>query len=209
MTGRSTWLFSGLVAAIHLILLGSFSEAGSGATLSAGKSVRSTVQVIYQLAAAANLQIGNAPAPTEQAAVQQPMQHNNGTHSKKTPSPVATDASSEMREAKPGSDAVLAFKPEIFLDLQALDEAARTSSAFESVLASALPARFEHIVLEFFIDETGRIVKVFCVEGDCSADLPDKLMPQLAVPFTPALKDGQTVASRKVIEVLPLLTLGL
>ena len=101
------------------------------------------------------------------------------------------------------------FNPENFLNVDELDVAALGSSELESMMTKALPAQFEFVILEFLIDKTGRIVQVACIDGECSEILNFELQALLAVPFKPALKDGQVVASRKVIHVLPVSTFGL
>lgn len=96
-----------------------------------------------------------------------------------------------------------------FLGAGELDESAKASNAFEDALEKALPRSFDSIVLEFFIDENGQIVQLTCIEGDCSTELSKQLEQLLLIPLTAAIKNGQPVPSRKVIQVSPTPTFGL
>ena len=96
-----------------------------------------------------------------------------------------------------------------FLDAAELDQSAAAPMVFEQTLDKALPAAFDLIVLEFLIDESGQPVQLTCIDGDCSAQLVEKLQQLMVIPFSPAIKNGRPVASRKVIQISPTPTFGL
>lgn len=88
-----------------------------------------------------------------------------------------------------------------FLDTDAVDATAEPSEDFEAVLARLLPRNIEAVVLEFWIEKDGRTVEVKCLDGACNDDVLASL-PKLAdLVFTPAQKNGEAVANRKVIQI--------
>ena len=96
----------------------------------------------------------------------------------------------------------------MFLNLEDLDEAAAHSESFEQALLKAMPAQYNSLLLEFLIDETGSVVEVSCIEGDCLDVINEQMQQLTGQSFVPALKNGQAVASRKVIQISPLPTSG-
>lgn len=204
MVNRHVCLLAGLVVAVHLLLLGTFFSTGGITGASSKNNAERSVKIAYRAATALpqpKIPALIAPKPTLQTPAQKTSVY--------TPSAAKPEPASSPLEVTPGYAAIPNLKLETFLDADALDEVATSTSAFELALTAALPGRFKSLVLEFLIDEKGRVVQASCIEGDCSADLVVKLQPLLAVPFGPAIKNGQSVASRKVIEVLPVPTFGL
>ena len=127
-----------------------------------------------------------------------------------TPSPALVEPERNVqteRVSEPAS--FLQLGRDKFFDLEALDTAAVGSDEFDLALDNVLPAKFEFLVLEFLIDESGRTVQISCIDGECTQVLGDKLQELLAIPFVPALKKGQPVPSRKVIQILPVPNLAL
>lgn len=97
----------------------------------------------------------------------------------------------------------------IFLDADAVDRTARPDENFETALGQRLPLRIESMVLEFWIDKDGITVQVRCLEGACNDEADTPLTRFAELRFTPAIKDGVPVASRKVMQIDPLPTFGL
>lgn len=88
-----------------------------------------------------------------------------------------------------------------FLDTSAVDKTAQPADDFEALLAQILPLNINSMVLEFWIDKDGRTVEVRCMEGACSDDVLASLPKLAELTFMPAVKDGEAVANRKVIQI--------
>ena len=88
-----------------------------------------------------------------------------------------------------------------FLDNDAVDKTAEPPDDFEVLLAQFLPLNIQSVVLEFWIAKDGRTVEVKCIEGACSDDVLASLQKLGNLTFTPAVKDGEAVANRKVIQI--------
>ena len=204
MVNRNIWPLLGLVCAFHFFLLQVFLNADSG------------VPSVGENHARLSLALVNATQPPtallDKAVPQKPQPPPQPAELKAPPKPSVQQA---QELAVPPLQPVQsngvspAFDRSNFLDFEAVDQPATSTSEFEPTLTKVLPAGFEPIVLELLIDETGRTVHVACIEGDCSAAPDDGLQQLLLVPFLPAIKNGQPVDSRKVIQVLPTPTFGL
>lgn len=96
-----------------------------------------------------------------------------------------------------------------FLDSDKVDTSAQPDEDFSSRLASLLPLTAQNLVLEFWIEKDGRIVEVKCVEGECDSDVLDSLPKLTELVFTPATKNSEAVANRKVIQIDRKLNSGL
>lgn len=90
-----------------------------------------------------------------------------------------------------------------FLDTDAVDVTAEPTDDFDLVLARLLPLNVETVVIEFWIEKDGRIVDVRCLEGACTSDVIASLPKLAELVFKPAIKNGETVANRKVIQIDP------
>jgi hypothetical protein len=82
-----------------------------------------------------------------------------------------------------------------------LDETAMPSEDLGTVLARIFPVLSGLIVLDLWIDATGQVVRVDLVQGRTLLREVDAMQPLLEVKFQPAIKNGQSVASRKLIEI--------
>lgn len=129
--------------------------------------------------------------------------------------PTVTQGSTDsvLRETPPNltdSPAWLRLRNlDTFLDADAVDQTARPDDNFEIALGQRLPLRIEPMVLEFWIDKDGMTVQVRCLEGACNDEAEASLTRLAELRFTPAVKDGAPVASRKVMQIDPLPTFGL
>lgn len=139
------------------------------------------------------------------------------------PSQVASH-SSETADTKPSLPAAKADpKPEwnqspawsglpglaYFLDAQAVDKTADPIDGFEVALAQSLPLEVESVVLEFWIEKDGRTALVRCIEGGCNEAVQASLDKLIELRFNPAVKEGMSVPSRKVIQIDPRPTFGM
>lgn len=201
--GRIKWLLLAAVCGAHFALIGSFLHAGRSGQPTENSESRLTLQIV----------IPQPPEPQKRTA--QPILPAPALPPEKSPSspPAAANVDRKIdvipeTSDKSSSEPSPFFNRERFLDAGELDQSAVASKAFEDALDKTLPARFDSIVLEFLIDENGETVQLNCIEGDCSAALSERLQQLMLIPFTPASKNGQPVASRKVIEVFPTPTLG-
>lgn len=88
-----------------------------------------------------------------------------------------------------------------FLDTDAVDRAAEPNDVFESQLVQLLPLNTQSIVLEFWIDKDGRPVEVRCIEGACTEEVTVSLPQLVDLVFSPAVKNGEPVGNRKVIQI--------
>lgn len=88
-----------------------------------------------------------------------------------------------------------------FLDTDAVDKTAEPNDVFESQLAQLLPLNTQFIVLEFWIDKEGRPVEVRCIEGACTEEVTLSLPKLTDLVFSPAVKNGEPVGNRKVIQI--------
>lgn len=88
-----------------------------------------------------------------------------------------------------------------FLNTDAVDKTAEPNDFFESQLAQLLPLNTQSVVLEFWIDKDGRSVEVRCIEGACTEEVVLSLPKLTDLIFTPAVKNGEPVGNRKVIQV--------
>jgi hypothetical protein len=90
-----------------------------------------------------------------------------------------------------------------FFVAEFLDEVAAPNVDFTEILQRALPMDFQPFLLEFWIDQYGNTSRVVCIEGGCTDEVTVALGELPEITFRPALKDGLTVASRKLIQVDP------
>lgn len=88
-----------------------------------------------------------------------------------------------------------------FLDTDAVDKTAEPNDVFESQLAQLLPLNTQSVVLEFWIDKDGRPVEVRCIEGACTEEVAASLPKLTDLTFKPAVKNGEPVGNRKVIQI--------
>lgn len=88
-----------------------------------------------------------------------------------------------------------------FLDADAVDKTAEPSDNFEALLAQLLPLDIQNVVIEFWIEKDGRTVDVRCLEGACTDDVIASLPKLAELVFKPAIKNGEAVANRKVIQI--------
>lgn len=204
MVNRNIWPLLGLVCAVHFFLLQAFLNADARTRSLAAKRTGLSLALIepsqptlVPSKKAESPKSQASPALAEQKALSNPATRQ---------SPELTQPLQQSVESKVVGSAIDRSK---FLDFDALDQSAIATDEFELTLNKLLPTKFDSIVLELLIDETGRTVQVACIAGDCLTATHDGLQQLLSVPFLPAVKDGQAVASRKVIEILPTLTLGL
>ena len=198
MLRREIWLWFGLVCTAHLFLLQGFLRAGGDGGLGNGNPNRFVIQVIDRTVPATNVEPILAVSTAEVKVIP--------ASKVIAPKPVPTEeigSTQKPLRANPDNTSSLNFNRDRFLNFEALDEAAIGTVEFESALNKALPRAFDKVVLEFLIDEHGAVVQLSCIEGDCSAALDDDIQPLLRVPFTPALKNGLPVASRKVLQISP------
>lgn len=96
-----------------------------------------------------------------------------------------------------------------FLDTDLVDTTAEPSVDFEELLARMLPLNIKAVVLEFWIEKDGRTVEVRCLEGECNEDVIASLPGLTDLAFKPAIKNGEAVANRKVIQIDAKLSLGI
>lgn len=96
-----------------------------------------------------------------------------------------------------------------FLDTDAVDKTAEPNDVFGSQLAQLLPLNTQSVVLEFWIDKNGRTVEVRCIEGACTEEVAASLPKLTDLVFIPAVKDGEPVGNRKVIQVEAKPTFGM
>ena len=192
-----------VVCAIHFGLISSFLNAGKSGQSARGSATSLRFQIIAAQPPIPQVQDRSEP----QSATDKP--------SEKTAAAPGTASLEKKSSSAPGttekasSDPLPFFNRDRFLDAGDLDQSAAASKAFEDTLEKSLPAGFDLIVLEFLIDESGQTVQLTCIDGDCSTELAEKLQQLVALPFTPATKNGQPVASRKVIQISPTPTFGL
>ena len=215
MLCRGIWPLFGLVVTAHLAVIEGFFESTSLNNVASEQSKRLTVHVIegstLDAAIPAYMLLAKAPALTPTPApAPKPIQGIAKTPLEKADilQKTLVDNYSELSGLSDQKSLGFTVNAPVdrrrYLDFDALDQSAISSLEFEAALAKALPMKFEQIMLEFLIDETGRTVLVSCIEGDCSTTLAADFQQLLALPFEPALKNGQAVASRKIIQVLPL-----
>lgn len=209
MVSRIRWLLLAAVCSIHFGLIISFLNGGRSSKAASGSDSRLTVQIIKP-------QLQNTEPQERTAQSKAPADPETAKPPPKITAPLPAIAKTGRKNAAaPASPETSNNEPppffnrDKFLDAGELDQSAAASKAFEDALDKALPSTFDSIVLEFLIDETGQTVQLNCIEGDCSASPTNWLQQLLAIPFTPAIKNGQPVASRKVIQFLPTPTFGL
>ena len=204
--GRIKWLLLAAVCGVHFALIGSFLHGGR----SGQPAKNSESRLILQIVNTEPPEREESTRPTAPPSLPPPA-ITTETATSPPPPPANVDRKSDVSPKtaeRSNSEPFPFFNRNRFLDAGELDESATASKAFDDALDKALPARFDSIVLEFLIDENGQTVQLACIEGDCSAALLEKLQQLLAIPFAPATKNGQPVASRKLIEILPTPTFG-
>ena len=209
---RGRWLTFAGVCVVHMLLIGSFASSARFSAQPSGNAESSRLQIEERAVPVIVIQANASPAwlpepaltPPVESATQQPTP---AKFPAQFPPTRQTAQTVRMEPLFPPTLAI--FDRDKFLDLEALDQAAVAFSQFELALTNALPASFEAIVLELLINESGRTVQITCIEGDCSDELQQQLAALMDVPFTPAMKNGETVASRKIIQALPASTYGL
>jgi hypothetical protein len=93
------------------------------------------------------------------------------------------------------------FNSEEFLEASSLDETATPMEGFGEALSLLFPPTFQSLVIEFWIDSGGNIADARCMEGNCVDLSPESLNRLLELHFYPAIKDGLSVPSRKLIQI--------
>ncbi len=206
------WLTFAAVCAAHILLVGSFANSARFSNQHSAKPSSFDLRIKDKSISVFVIQANAQPALPLQSAALPPAR----ATTQRNPRPELLTQTTPPKQAEQTEQAEPPFRPalavlnkEKFLDFDALDQAAVAFSQFESALVNTLPASFEVIVLELFIDESGRTVQLACIEGDCTDELRYKLPDLMDVPFTPAMKNGESVASRKIIQLLPAPTYGL
>ena len=194
-----------VVCAIHFSLIISFLHVGRSGPPASGSTVKLRLQVIETKPPVSQFQerLTSQPSPPTAQPSEKPAALTSAANAENKSNVAPSTAE------KSSSDPLPFFNRDRFLDAGDLDQSAAASKAFEDALDKSLPARFDLIVLEFLIDESGQTVQLKCIDGDCSTELAEKLQQLVALPFTPATKNGQPVASRKVIQISPTPTFGL
>lgn len=96
-----------------------------------------------------------------------------------------------------------------FFDFEAVDKTAEPDDIFEALLAQLLPLNVQSLVLEFWIEKDGQTVEVRCIEGACTDEVTAALPKLAELTFKPAIKNGEAVANRKVIQIEPRTNFGL
>ena len=205
---KSRWLTILGVCTLHWLIL---SELGNPDSIARAKGefsgshfgARASSTLIIQAQSPATLAIGSNPRfdlTTKQA----------DAHELASPTKKSSDAGPKRFAPDDlAAGGVAGFNRERFFELDELDEPATGASGFETALNEALPTTFEVIVLEFLINEMGVTVQITCIDGDCSNASIENLQALASISFSPAMKYGVAVASRKVIQVLPLPRFGL
>jgi hypothetical protein len=87
------------------------------------------------------------------------------------------------------------------------EEVASPNQDFSEILHRLLPVEFQPFLLEFWIDQDGNTSRVICIDGGCTDEVSATLVRLQEITFRPALKDGSKVASRKLIQVEPIVLL--
>lgn len=207
--GQIRWLLLAAVCAVHFALIVGFLHAGRSGQSAENPTPKLSLQIVNTQPTDRN-ESASVPAPPSLPKPALPTEKATITTSAPANANKKSDVSPETSEnsEKSNSEPFPFFNRNRFLDAGDLDQSAVASKAFESALDKALPDKFESVVLEFLIDEAGQTVQLTCIEGNCSAELSEKLQQLVAIPFTPATKNGQPVASRKVIEIFPTPTFG-
>ena len=90
-----------------------------------------------------------------------------------------------------------------FFDAGSVDQSAAPGDDFEALLSQHLPLNIQTVILEFWIENDGRTVDVKCLEGACTYDVIASLPKLAELVFKPAIKNGEAVANRKVIQIDP------
>ena len=174
----------------HLVLVASFSHS-----FASGKSAKSNSKNSDRVVIALRPIASKAPTDTF-AKPQQPV----GNAESKVTSQLSTATNEQIASPQAPYWSGLQTR-DYFLDSDAVDKTAEPNETFEALLAQLLPLNIQSVVLEFWIEKDGRTVDVRCIEGACSDDVLASL-PKLAdLAFTPAVKNGEAVANRKVIQV--------
>ena len=206
---RSILLLIGLVSSSHLLLLGIFFDAGLIGQAPNRPASRLSLQVVEERSGITARPEIATPVP-QLRSIKKPRE----TPEKPT-DPLAEVKPGKTNEAAPdtseSSNRTLSpfFDRGRFLDAAELDQSAAAPTVFDQTLDKTLPTAVDLIVLEFLIDESGQTVQITCTDGDCSAQLVEKLQQLMVIPFSPAIKNGRPVASRKVIQISPTPTFGL
>jgi hypothetical protein len=123
----------------------------------------------------------------------------------------------DVQTAATGQKSVLPESPfwtglqnrDYFLDSEAVDKTAEPDVTFEALLAQLLPLNVQSVVLEFWIEKDGQPVEVRCIEGACTDEVTAALPKLAELTFKPAIKNGEAVANRKVIQIEASASFGL
>ena len=192
-----------VVCAVHFSLISNFINAGSSAKPATTAAARLRLQVVESQSLVPQVRKQSVLQPPPAIPSEKPAAE---------PNAASADSNSSVGPPPPdksSNDPQPFFNRDRFLDAAELDQPAVVSIAFEGALDKSLPATFDLIVLEFLIDENGQTVQLTCIDGDCSGALQERLQQLALMLFTPATKNGQPVASKKVIQILPTPTFGL
>jgi hypothetical protein len=95
----------------------------------------------------------------------------------------------------------LLLREDKYLTSNMLDTTAHPIEDMGLILAKIFPVLSGLIIMELWIDESGKVVKVDLIQGRTISQDYDALHPLLETTFEPAMKDGSAVASRKLIEI--------
>ena len=107
----------------------------------------------------------------------------------------------EVPSVAPAPDVSASLAGIKFFSADEVDKTADVSDNFDSALEQILPANVESIMLEFWISRDGTTLRVLCTAGACSEAVITSLNKLSELKFSPAIKDDEAVASRKVIQV--------
>ena len=101
-----------------------------------------------------------------------------------------------------------AFKPTIlqipeavYFSREELEISAEPLADLGKELSKILPVLSGTVIIEFWITETGRATRIDFIKGQTLLPIDEALQILLSYEFTPALRDGKPVASRKLIEI--------
>jgi hypothetical protein len=113
------------------------------------------------------------------------------------------DAHEAAQTLNDKSAASAAHVDEPYYTLDMLDSAAQPASDF-SIAPALLAAVRTRLLLEFWIDKSGVVRKLQVIEPAETQDEVAAMIDSLrAVRFSPAIRDGMPVNSRKLVELAP------
>ena len=112
------------------------------------------------------------------------------------------------KEANVNNSSASAFKPTIlqspeivYFLREELDSSAEPVADLGKELIKILPVLSGTVIIEFWITEAGQATRIDFIKGQTLLPLDEAMQILLSYEFTPALRDGKPVASRKLIEI--------